>query len=135
MQRKRQLFPCRCFAICSRSLVFFCESLETIGSLKVKLFSIMNDFVKFLYLRAKNSCLHFLQNIISADNQLRREVEIQNHLRHPRILRLYGYFYDQKRVYLILEYAPKGELYMAICRVIGPSPYILPRKACNSYGH
>ncbi|KAE8731705.1 Serine/threonine-protein kinase Aurora-1 [Hibiscus syriacus] len=45
------------------------------------------------------------------EHQLRREVEIQSHLRHPNILRLYGYFYDQKRVYLILEYAAKGELY------------------------
>ncbi|OZJ06633.1 Aurora kinase A-B [Bifiguratus adelaidae] len=43
--------------------------------------------------------------------QLRREVEIQSHLRHPNILRLYGYFHDEKRVYLILEYAAKGELY------------------------
>ena len=31
--------------------------------------------------------------------------------RHPNILRLYAYFYDSKRVYLILEYAPRGELY------------------------
>jgi len=31
--------------------------------------------------------------------------------RHPHILRLFGYFYDETRVYLILEYAPKGELY------------------------
>jgi len=31
--------------------------------------------------------------------------------RHPHILRMYGYFYDDTRVYLILEYAPKGELY------------------------
>ena len=31
--------------------------------------------------------------------------------RHQNILRLYGYFYDQSRVYLILEYAAKGELY------------------------
>jgi len=31
--------------------------------------------------------------------------------RHPHILRMYGYFYDETRVYLILEYAPKGELY------------------------
>lgn len=45
------------------------------------------------------------------EHQLRREVEIQSHLRHPNILRLYGYFYDQSRVYLILEYAAKGELY------------------------
>ncbi|XP_032669183.1 aurora kinase C-like isoform X1 [Odontomachus brunneus] len=44
-------------------------------------------------------------------HQVRREIEIQIHLRHPNILRLYGYFYDDKRIYLILEYAQKGELY------------------------
>ncbi|EZA58781.1 hypothetical protein DMN91_008688 [Ooceraea biroi] len=44
-------------------------------------------------------------------HQVRREIEIQTHLRHPNILRMYGYFYDDKRIYLILEYAPKGELY------------------------
>jgi aurora kinase, other len=43
--------------------------------------------------------------------QLRREIEIQSHLRHPNILRLYGYFYDEERIYLILEYAPSGEVY------------------------
>ena len=31
--------------------------------------------------------------------------------RHPNILRLYGYFYDKTRIYLILEFAAKGELY------------------------
>jgi len=46
--------------------------------------------------------------------QLRREIEIQSHLRHPNILRLYGYFYDENRVYLILEYAAKGELYKVL---------------------
>ncbi|CAO2199358.1 unnamed protein product [Urochloa humidicola] len=50
------------------------------------------------------------------EHQLRREVEIQSHLRHPNILRLYGYFYDQTRVYLILEYAEKGELYKELTR-------------------
>ncbi|KAJ1834517.1 spindle assembly checkpoint kinase [Coemansia sp. RSA 2711] len=45
------------------------------------------------------------------EKQLRREVEIQTHLRHPHILRLYGYFYDDKRIYLILEYAARGEMY------------------------
>ena len=29
------------------------------------------------------------------EHQLRREIEIQSHLRHPNILRLYGYFYDE----------------------------------------
>ena len=48
------------------------------------------------------------------ESQLRREIEIQSHLRHPNILRLYGYFYDSKRVYLILEYAAQGELYKAL---------------------
>lgn len=47
----------------------------------------------------------------NVEHQLRREIEIQSHLRHPNILRLYGYFYDNSRVYLILEYAARGELY------------------------
>ncbi|XP_038823896.1 aurora kinase A [Salvelinus namaycush] len=50
------------------------------------------------------------------EHQLRREVEIQSHLRHPNILRLYGYFHDTARVYLILEFAPKGELYSELQR-------------------
>lgn len=45
------------------------------------------------------------------EHQLRREIEIQSHLRHRNILRLYGYFYDRQKVYLILEYAAGGELY------------------------
>ncbi|XP_032027197.1 aurora kinase C isoform X1 [Hylobates moloch] len=45
------------------------------------------------------------------EHQLRREIEIQAHLQHPNILRLYNYFHDARRVYLILEYAPRGELY------------------------
>lgn len=34
----------------------------------------------------------------NVEHQLRREIEIQTHLRHPHILRLYGYFHDE--VYL-----------------------------------
>lgn len=44
-------------------------------------------------------------------HQLRREIEIQSHLHHRNILQLFGYFYDESKVYLILEYAPRGELY------------------------
>ncbi|KAI8828947.1 aurora kinase A [Chytriomyces cf. hyalinus JEL632] len=51
------------------------------------------------------------------EKQLRREIEIQSHLRHPNILRLYGYFYDAKRVYLILEYAAQGEMYKHLRKV------------------
>jgi len=45
------------------------------------------------------------------DHQLRREIEIQSNLRHPNILRLYTFFWDSQHVYLVLEYAPQGELY------------------------
>ncbi|KAJ5072001.1 serine/threonine-protein kinase ial-related [Anaeramoeba ignava] len=50
------------------------------------------------------------------EHQLRREIEIQSHLRHPNVLRLYGYFYDERRVYLILEFAGQGELYKILCK-------------------
>jgi len=45
---------------------------------------------------------------------VRREIEIQSQLRHPNILRLYGYFYDEKNIYLIMEYAPGGELFQKL---------------------
>ena len=45
------------------------------------------------------------------EKQTRREIEIQSNLRHPNILRLFGHFHDSKRLFLILEYAGKGELY------------------------
>ncbi|KAK6014411.1 hypothetical protein OSTOST_20204, partial [Ostertagia ostertagi] len=44
-------------------------------------------------------------------HQVKREIEIQYHLRHPNILRLKGYFHDERRVYIILECADGGELY------------------------
>lgn len=47
----------------------------------------------------------------SVEHQVRREIEIQSHLRHPNILRLYGYFHDLTRIYLILEFAPNGTLF------------------------
>lgn len=48
------------------------------------------------------------------EHQLRREIEIQSHLRHQHVLRMFGYFYDETRVYLILEFAPRGEMYKAL---------------------
>ncbi|XP_043251783.1 aurora kinase C-like [Colletes gigas] len=58
----------------------------------------------------------FKKQIDKADveHQVRREIEIQTHLRHPNILKMYGYFHDDKRVYLILEYAPNGELFQEL---------------------
>lgn len=48
------------------------------------------------------------------EQQLRREIEIQSNLRHRNILRMYGYFHDVKRVYIILEFALGGELYKSL---------------------
>lgn len=48
-------------------------------------------------------------------HQVRREAEIQSHLRHPNILRMYGYFHCEKRVYLMLEHARYGEMYKVLC--------------------
>lgn len=35
---------------------------------------------------------------------------------YPPIIffRMFGYFYDETRVYLILEFAPRGEMYKAL---------------------
>lgn len=35
--------------------------------------------------------------------------------RHPNILRMYGYFHCEKRVYFMLEYAQHGEMYKVLC--------------------
>uniref|UniRef100_A0AC35F8S5 Aurora kinase n=1 Tax=Panagrolaimus sp. PS1159 TaxID=55785 RepID=A0AC35F8S5_9BILA len=47
----------------------------------------------------------------NVQQQLIREIEIQAHLSHPNILRMYNYFADEKKIYLILEYALEGELF------------------------
>lgn len=47
----------------------------------------------------------------NVEHQVLREIEIQTHLKHPNILSLRTYFYDEKRIYLVLDYAAEGELY------------------------
>lgn len=34
--------------------------------------------------------------------------------RQKNILRMYGYFWDENRIYIILEFAPGGELYKVL---------------------
>jgi len=48
------------------------------------------------------------------EHQIVREIEIQCHLRHPNILRLHNYFWDEHRIFLMLEIAPGGELYTVL---------------------
>ncbi|XP_029161079.1 aurora kinase B-like [Nylanderia fulva] len=50
------------------------------------------------------------------EKQVMREIEIQTHLKHPNILQLLTYFHDTKRIYLVLEFAARGELYKELKR-------------------
>jgi len=50
------------------------------------------------------------------EHQFRREVEIQTRLRHPNLLPCFGCVHDDKNIYMILEYAPGGELYDALLK-------------------
>lgn len=52
--------------------------------------------------------------------QLKDEVEIQTRLRHPGVLRMYGYFHDEKRVYLVIELATGGELFKRLQKYATP---------------
>ena len=55
----------------------------------------------------------YIKQIVDSKNehQVRREIEIQSHLRHKNICRLYGFFWDEQKIYLILEFATGGEVY------------------------
>lgn len=47
-------------------------------------------------------------------NQLKREISIQGKLQHKSIIKLYNWFYDKKRIYLIMEYCYNGELFKTL---------------------
>jgi serine/threonine protein kinase len=41
----------------------------------------------------------------------RREIEIHARLNHPNIVKMHGWFHDEKRLYIIIEFCPEGELF------------------------
>ena len=45
------------------------------------------------------------------EEQLAREIKIQSTLDHPNIVKMYGTYYDEEKIYLILEYCSDGELF------------------------
>lgn len=49
---------------------------------------------------------------LKLERNLRREIEIQSQLDHNNICKLYGYFFDHKNIYLVLEFSIYGELYI-----------------------
>ncbi|KAF9194512.1 hypothetical protein BGZ50_006237 [Haplosporangium sp. Z 11] len=52
------------------------------------------------------------------EHQLHREIDIQSNLRHKHILRLDTFFHDKTHIYLVLEYAPQGELYKKLKELV-----------------
>uniref|UniRef100_A0A6B2LAT4 Aurora kinase n=1 Tax=Arcella intermedia TaxID=1963864 RepID=A0A6B2LAT4_9EUKA len=56
---------------------------------------------------------------LGAEKSLRSEIEINAHLNHKNLIRIYGYFSDEERIYLVLEYAMNGDLLneVQLCRL------------------
>ncbi|KAI9297797.1 Pkinase-domain-containing protein [Neoconidiobolus thromboides FSU 785] len=66
----------------------------------------------------------FDKSIVRADKrvpEMCREVCIHKELEHPNILTMYTYFHDEEYLYLLLEYAPRGDLFGRIYRDRGMS--------------
>ncbi|CCH58006.1 hypothetical protein TBLA_0A02050 [Henningerozyma blattae CBS 6284] len=61
----------------------------------------------------------------NAEKQFKREVEVQNSLNHPNIVKIFGFFQDEIFVYLIMEYLINGELYKSLKNNNGPFNDIL----------
>ncbi|KAF3826674.1 hypothetical protein GH733_009199, partial [Mirounga leonina] len=75
------------------------QPLEII--LKKELMSKQNFDNVYLGREKQSKCILALKVLLKTQlekirgkDQLRREAEIESHLRHPNIFRLYGYFYD-----------------------------------------
>jgi len=47
----------------------------------------------------------------SQEQQVGAEIVLSCSLKHENVLECYGAFWDHKNIYLILEYAPHGELF------------------------
>lgn len=45
------------------------------------------------------------------ESQLIQEIKIQMYSNHPNILKMYGFFDDEKKIYLLLELATHGCLF------------------------
>lgn len=50
------------------------------------------------------------------ERQFIREIEIQTTLNHPNIAKLYGYFHDKNKCYMLMEFLPNGELFKLLDR-------------------
>ena len=53
---------------------------------------------------------------------MRKEIKFHKELGHPNIIKLYDFFYEQNKIFLILEYAPNGNLFTFLRRHGGRIP-------------
>lgn len=61
------------------------------------------------------------------EGQVRRELDIHTNLRHPNIIRLYTWFQDETRIFLVIEFAHRGELYNALQEHVRLHPVVVSR--------
>ena len=60
------------------------------------------------------------------ESQLMQEIKIQLYSNHPNVLKMYGFFDDDKKIYLLLEIATHGCLF----REIRQKAYFAEELAC-----
>ncbi|CCF60383.1 hypothetical protein KAFR_0K00280 [Kazachstania africana CBS 2517] len=65
-----------------------------------------SGFICALKAMEKNEIIQY-----NLQKQVRREIEIQTILNHPNLTKLYSFFHDEKRIYIVMEYLIQGELY------------------------
>lgn len=76
---------------------------------------ILSREVKTKYIVALK--MMFKKQLISNETYMRnsqKEYEIHARLCHPNILGLYGCFWEQKKIFFILEWAPHGDLWTSL---------------------
>ena len=57
------------------------------------------------------SCMFLDSRLLATFLSLSPHIHMLAACRHKHVLRLYAYFHDATRIYLVLEFAEKGELY------------------------
>lgn len=106
-----------CLSLCSSSQhicalkVLFKNQLESAQVTQQLRRSVSLPFVSKSYLLKLRIIISSTLSIYLPRVLNPREVEIQTKLRHKHVLRMYAYFQDAQRVYLVLELANKGEIY------------------------
>jgi aurora kinase len=75
---------------------------------------IATNYICALKVLSKATCIAARE-----ESLIRRELEVHRNLAHAHILRLLAWFHDDKAIYLVLEYAPGGNLFSLLSRQPG----------------